>query len=83
MVDKYKLLGKIAESGYTQRSLAAEINVSKNTLNNKINGKTMFNTKDILVLCKILNITSNKEKAEIFLSEPSHKRDNANKEKEA
>ena len=42
-----KLKGKIAEAGYSQRSLAAELGMSKNTLNSKVNGKIPFNTVEI------------------------------------
>ena len=42
-----KLKGKIAEAGYSQRSLAAELGMSKNTLNSKVNGKIPFNTDEI------------------------------------
>ena len=37
-----KLKGKIAEAGYSQRSLALELGMSKNTLNSKVNGKIPF-----------------------------------------
>ena len=44
MPDKNKLLGYMASNGYTQRTLAKQLNVSKNTLNSKINGKSAFDT---------------------------------------
>ncbi len=75
MLNKNKLLGKIVEAGYSQRSLAKELGISKNTLNGKINGKTPFNTKEIEVLCTKLMIVSNYEKADIFLSQSSQNRD--------
>ena len=63
-----KLKGKIAEAGYSQRSLAQELGISKNTLNAKINGKTPFNTVEIERLCEKLGIYDGAEKAAIFLS---------------
>lgn len=61
-----KLKGKIAEAGYSQRSLAAELGISKNTLNSKVNGKTPFNTVEIERICEKLNIRDATEKALIF-----------------
>ena len=62
-----KLKGKIVEAGYTQRSLAKEIGMSKNTLNSKINGKIPFNTDEIERICICLSIVNPVEKASIFL----------------
>lgn len=63
-----KLKGKIMEAGYSQRSLAAELGMSKNTLNAKVNGKVPFNTVEIERLCDKLGIYDGAEKASIFLS---------------
>lgn len=62
-----KLKGKIVEAGYSQRSLAREIGMSKNTLNSKVNGKTPFNTVEIELICAKLSIVDPAEKAAIFL----------------
>lgn len=62
-----KLKGKIAEAGYSQRSLAKELGMSKNTLNSKVNGKIPFNTLEIERLCEKLRIYDGAEKAAIFL----------------
>ena len=62
-----KLKGKIAEAGYSQRSLASELGMSKNTLNSKVNGKVPFNTVEIERICKKLGIYDSAEKAAIFL----------------
>lgn len=61
-----KLKGKIVEAGFTQRSLALEIGMSKNTLNSKVNGKIPFNTIEIEAICEKLGITDPAEKALIF-----------------
>lgn len=66
-----KLKGKIAEAGYTQRSLAVALGMSKNTLNSKVNGKIPFNTVEIQQICEKLGIHDLQEKASIFLSSAS------------
>jgi transcriptional regulator with XRE-family HTH domain len=62
-----KLKGKIVEAGYSQRSLASELGMSKNTLNSKVNGKIPFNTNEIERICEKLGIHDGAEKAAIFL----------------
>lgn len=62
-----KLKGKIVEAGYSQRSLAKELGMSKNTLNSKVNGKIPFNTVEIQQICDKLGIRDGSEKASIFL----------------
>ena len=66
-----RLKGKIAESGYSYRTLADMMNMSKNTVYAKINGKSQFNTKEVQDLCAILHLTDLKEMAEIFLTSSS------------
>jgi transcriptional regulator with XRE-family HTH domain len=66
-MNSLKLKGKIAEAGYSQRSLSKVLGMSKNTLNSKVNGKKAFNTNEIKKLCGALNISDNEEKADIFL----------------
>ena len=63
-----RLKGKIMEAGFSQRALAAELRMSKNTLNNKINGRTPFNLDEAKQICDILGIHDDAEKAQIFLS---------------
>lgn len=71
MVDKFALLKVMSDKKMTQTRLAKEINVSKNTLNAKINGKGFFDTKEIDDICNILNITDGNLKSNIFLSQSS------------
>jgi len=66
-LNSLKLKGKIAEAGYSQRSLSKVLEMSKNTLNSKVNGKKAFNTNEIKKLCEALNIFGNEEKVDIFL----------------
>ena len=64
---KTKLIGILAERGISQRALAEELGISKNTVNAKLNGRTAFDTSEVMKLCAILGITSPEEKCEIFL----------------
>lgn len=66
-MNRNKLLGKMAEAGYTQRSLAMAVGMSENSMGSKINGKRPFNTNEILAICKLLEIKDGSEKAQIFL----------------
>ncbi len=61
------LRGKIVAAGYTQNSLAKAMNMSKNTLSSKINGRVAFNCDEVIQLCNLLAIVDNDEKAHIFL----------------
>ena len=70
-MDQRKLLGRMAEAGYTQKMLAADLGKSENSISNKINGKSSFTTDEILKICDLLRITADREKAQIFLSKPS------------
>ena len=63
-----KLLAKMTENEYSQADLAKALNLSKNTVNNKINGKSAFDTKEINEICDVLNISDPYEKALIFLN---------------
>lgn len=78
MVDTYKLKGHMAASGYSQRKLAKEIGISKNTLNTKINGLGEFDTSEIVRICEVLKIDSAEEKCAIFLLNSSQNRDSMN-----
>lgn len=75
MLDKWKFLGRVVEAGFSQRSLAKKIGISKNTLNSKVNGRGCFDTDQIDKICSVLGITSGKEKADIFLADSSQNRD--------
>lgn len=56
-----------AKAGLSQAAVAARAKMSENTLSAKVCGHVPFNTRDINVLCKILNITNLADKAAIFL----------------
>lgn len=75
MVDTNKLKGRIAAAGYTQRTLAPAVKMSVNSLNAKINGRRKFDCEEADLLCEVLLIKDNQEKAEIFLGKSSQKWD--------
>lgn len=52
-----KLKAALVESGYTQRDLAKEMNMSKNTLNAKLNGKSAITIDEALLFSEKLNLT--------------------------
>ena len=70
-MNKNLFLQKLIAAGYTQKSLAQEIGMAKNTLCTKINDKTKFSTDEVVLICDILGIKDNSEKAQIFLSKTS------------
>ena len=61
------LLGKMAEAGYTRRSLAEEIGIGEYSLSKKINGKSDFNVREVVAICDALHISDDADKAQIFL----------------
>ena len=68
MLDKNKLLGKIAECGHTQKSLAAALGIGNNTMSSKINGKSSLTIDEADLICEILHITDVEEKGRIFFA---------------
>jgi len=62
------LRAKIVEAGYTQRSLAKKLQISENTLSNKLMGRSAFDVNEVIEICAALNISDNGEKAYIFLT---------------
>lgn len=71
MLNKNLLRAAIAASGYTQEKLAESIGISSNTLSSRMVGSSCFNTDEIDKICSVLRITSNDDKANIFLASPS------------
>lgn len=61
-----KIKAAMIEAGYTQRTLAKELKMSKNTLNAKINGKSRIFIDEAMALCELLNIPCDKM-SDIFL----------------
>ena len=51
-----KLKGKMVEQGETYRSMSAKTGIPLNTLNNKLNGYSLFDIVEALLVCEILEI---------------------------
>ena len=57
MKRKYsKLLGRIRELGFTQKSLAKKMEINPGTLSLKLKGDSVFTASEIDCICKILDI---------------------------
>lgn len=51
-----KLKGRMVEMGETYRSMSDKTEISLNTLNNKLNGHTLFDISEVACICSILKI---------------------------
>ena len=71
MVDTNKLKARLALAGKTQEQLAKDVNMSVNSLNCKINGRSTFNCNEVDAICNALQIHEPKEKCDIFFARPS------------
>lgn len=60
---------KIAESGKKKGYLAKKCGLSRQGFKNCVNGDALFNTSHVKILCAELNITSLKEREQIFFNE--------------
>lgn len=67
MVDLQLLKRVIDESGLKKEKIASEMGITRQTLNNKLNGKFPFNNSDVMLLTQILGLTK-KNVFEIFLN---------------
>ena len=81
MLNKNLLRAAMAASGYTQEKLAESIGISSNTLSSRMVGASCFNTDEIDKICSVLSITSNDQKADIFLASPSQIREGTDAER--
>jgi DNA-binding XRE family transcriptional regulator len=72
-MNKYKLLGKMAENDYSQRKLAKELKVSKTTINSWVNNNSPMPLNRIVEVCQLLNITDPSDIVNIFLPELTRK----------
>lgn len=67
MVNTILLRNKIRDSGLKINYIAQRSGILRETLYNKLNGKSEFTASEIVSLTKILSLTK-KERDEIFLS---------------
>lgn len=72
-LDVAKLRGKISERNIKYSYLAKEMGITPQTLNKKMRGVIRFNTDDVLVMCRVLDINDYAERGKIFLNNPSQK----------
>ena len=64
----------------TKKNTEVIIGISSNTLSAKILGRSFFDTQEIDIICEVLSIEDNNEKANIFLAPASRFRDDKRKE---
>ena len=67
MIDTNKLKSIIVEKGVKNSYLAEKLGISKQSLSNKLNNKTLFSLTEVKGLCEILKI-SPRDCFNIFLS---------------
>lgn len=67
MVNTLKLKAAITEAGYTQSTLAKQLEMSPTTLSSKVIGKSKFDIEEATKICQILGINDGAMKAAIFL----------------
>ncbi len=69
MTDSTLLNDRINGSGLKVAYIAEKMSISRQSLSNKINGKTQFKTEEIKMLSKLLNIDNPEDLYEIFFKE--------------
>lgn len=67
-MNKWRFAEQISRLGFSRATFAKELGMSKNTLNNKLNGRGYFTTKEIKQICERLNIKDPKLIVDIFLN---------------
>ena len=66
MVDLEKLKAKIKDSGMTVVAISQKSGILRETLYNKLNGKSEFSASEILSLTEVLSLTRNERDAIFF-----------------
>lgn len=69
MTDKQRLLKIIADSGLRKKYIAEQLGLTTYGFQKKVENKNQFKAEEIKILCKVLKISSLKEKEEIFFGE--------------
>lgn len=67
MVNFDKLRGALAEKKITQENLADKLGCSRQSINNKINGRTPLTLRDVVVICESIDATA-ETRDEIFFA---------------
>lgn len=52
-----KLRGAVAENGLTLTTLAKELNITQQTLNERLHGRKPFTLDEMLKTCNLLNVS--------------------------
>ena len=68
MTDIDALRKRVEDSGLKQKFIYDKLGISKNAWRYKRNGERPFTVEEIQKLCEILNITSLREKNDIFFA---------------
>lgn len=71
-LDHSKLLGRIKECGFTQKTLAEAIGINGATLSAKLNNKNAFTVTEMTNICRTLDISKH-EVGEYFFTEKVQK----------
>lgn len=69
MTDTAKLQARIASAGFKKSYIANALGISTAALAQKVSNRREFKASEIDALCKLLGITSLKEKESIFFAE--------------
>lgn len=69
MTDTTLLNQKVSESGLKQHYIADQLGISMRSWQNKRENRQPFKVREIQELCKLLNITSLREKERIFFAD--------------
>lgn len=67
-MNKWRFTEFMEKAGYNQISLARELGMSKNSLNNRLNGRAFFDTEEIRHICELINLKDAAAIVEVFLS---------------
>lgn len=72
-INTAELRAEMGRKKMSQAELARRTNRTKNTINNIVNGNTTCSLELANCICDALDIESGDRRAEIFLSDTSHK----------
>lgn len=65
--NKWRFIERMKKAGYTQVDIAQHLGTHKNTISNKLNGRSEFTIPEIKKLCVLLNIAESNDIVEIFI----------------
>lgn len=69
MVNTQEIKAEMVRKEHTQRTLAERMDMNKDTLNAKINGKRPMTDGDIVKMCRALGVKDDRKVIELFLPE--------------